>query len=160
MYEACQTYLKTYGNIDIFDSMVEKYHHVYISWKHWYTMKRHIDAIAVVVAYDFYKECITERLALEAFGFNGTDKINVMDFHTFKVRLSKQGILYTVTNKSYHGDQFMCSVTKFHKRKRRVMNDDGSSSDQQQGRPKKGARLENCVPYSVFKEEEKKLNEE
>ena len=155
MNEARQTYLGTYGTIDTIDSMIEKCHHVYISWKYWHAMKRHVDALAVVVAYDFYKECINEPLAREAFGFNESDKINVMDFHEFKVKLSKQGISYTVNNKVYDGDKFMRSATKLHKQKLRVKNKDGSSSDRKRGRPKKDEKIDKRVCSEVFKEEKK-----
>ena len=95
MNKARHTYLKTYGTINTIDSMVEKCHHNYISWKHLHAMKRHVDALAVAVAYDFYKECMTETLALEVFEVQ-KDKLKVMDFHMFKVKLSKQGLAYKV----------------------------------------------------------------
>ena len=60
-------------------------------------MKYHVDALAIMVVYDLYKEYITESLALEAFRFDQKDEINVMDFHTFKVDFLNQGLLYTVT---------------------------------------------------------------
>ena len=91
MIEARHTYLKTYGTIDTFDSMVEKCHHNYVSWKYWYATKCHVDALAVVVAYDFYKECMTETLVLEAFEVQ-KDELEVMDFHTLKVKLSNKDL--------------------------------------------------------------------
>ena len=54
-------------------------------------MKRHVDVLAFIVGYDFYQECATEHLALEAFGINLLE-IKSIDFKIFKVCGSKQGM--------------------------------------------------------------------
>ena len=61
MNEACQLHLKTYGRIDTIDSLIGHCHIYYRSWKYWYSWqsaKNHGMALAIVVAYDMYKECV------------------------------------------------------------------------------------------------------
>ena len=57
MNEARQLYLKTYGRIDTIDSLIGHCHIYYRSWKYSHLAKNHGMALAIVVAYDMYKEC-------------------------------------------------------------------------------------------------------
>jgi len=81
--EVRQTYLSTQYTIGIIDSMVEMCNHIYDSLKYWYTMKRHVDVFAVIVVYEFYKECVAEQLALQVFEMEN-EILQVMDFYLFK----------------------------------------------------------------------------
>ena len=96
--------------------MIEKCHHYYISWKYWHAVKGYVDALSVVVAYDSYKEYVTETLALEAFEVE-KDEIQVMCFHTFKVKVSRQGLAYKVNKLQYPDDKFMRRATHLCKKR-------------------------------------------
>ena len=49
---------------------------------------------------------VTERLALKAFEVK-KEGLEVMDFHNFRVKLSRQGLPNKVENLEYPGDKFM-----------------------------------------------------
>jgi len=89
MNAARQLYLATYGQVDTIDFLIKKCHLFYVSWKYWHAAKLHVDAMALVIAYDVYKECVTEPLAMEAFGIRKEDKIKVLDFYEFRKKLLK-----------------------------------------------------------------------
>lgn len=96
MNEARQLYLATYGRIDTIDQQLSKCNMYYRSWKYWHAAKLHADALAIVIAYDLYRECATEQHATQAFGICNDDELVVLDFHTFRDRLGSQGLNYSV----------------------------------------------------------------
>jgi hypothetical protein len=98
MNEARQLYLSTYGRIDTLDSMICKCNYYYRSWKYWHSPKLHGDALSVVVAYDMYREMATETAAREAFDIQEDGKFKPLDFHDFRDRLAKQGLVYSVVD--------------------------------------------------------------
>ena len=149
MNHARQTYLGTYGTVDTVDYMIQKCNHVYVSWKYWHAMKRHVDALSIVVAYDFYHECATEVLAMEAFGIDKKE-IKVLDFQGFKVRCAEQGIIYSVKKCEYPGDKFMRVATKASKKRRIIQNEDGSESTRSAGRQKNSQALVSKFTQTIF----------
>jgi hypothetical protein len=48
---------KTYGRIDMIDSLIYSCHVYYQSWKYWHSAKNHGTSLAIVVAYEMYLEC-------------------------------------------------------------------------------------------------------
>lgn len=76
-------YLSTYGHIDTLDWLIQKCHLYFTSWKYWHSPKLHVDALALVVVYDMYKEVATKRMALDFFGIGKEEKLQVLDFHNF-----------------------------------------------------------------------------
>jgi hypothetical protein len=117
MNEARQLYLKTYGRIDTIDSLIGHCHIYYRSWKYWHSAKNHGMSLAIVVAYDMYKECAEGEICSEW-------KINpkkVMDFHTFRDRLSTQGLEYSPIFGRYPGDKAMRVYTKLSLKDRQDM---------------------------------------
>ena len=84
----------------------------YISWKYWHTAKLHVDALALVIMYDMYKECATEPLALEAFGIRKEDNIKVLEFHELRGNCSKAGMEYNLAKQKYPGDEYMRHVRR------------------------------------------------
>jgi hypothetical protein len=146
MNEARQLYLATYGRIDTLDSMICKCNYYYRSWKYWHSPKLHGDAMSVVVAYDMYREMATETAARQAFDIGDDEKFKVLDFHDFRDRLAKQGLVYSVLDCRYPGDNNMRANTRktIAKRKTMVENEDGSTSPRQCGRPRKSQKLAPC----------------
>jgi hypothetical protein len=146
MNEARQLYLATYGRIDTLDSMICKCNYYYRSWKYWHSPKLHGDAMSVVVAYDMYREMATELPARQAFDIGDDESFKVLDFHDFRDRLAKQGLVYSVVDCKYPGDSNMRANTRktMAKRKTMVENEDGSTSPRQPGRPRKAQKLAPC----------------
>jgi hypothetical protein len=64
--------------------------------------------VAVTIAFDMYKECLTERKAQEFLGIasDKSDRIErtVLNFHEYRYRLSIQGPTYSPQNLFYPGD--------------------------------------------------------
>ena len=107
MNAARQLYLETYGLIDTINFLVKKCHLFCISWKYWHAAKLHVDALALVIMYDKYKECDTESLVLQAFGIRQKDNIKVLDLHEFRGNCSKSGMEYNSAQQKYPGDEYM-----------------------------------------------------
>jgi len=112
MNAARHLYLKTYGTIDTIDSMIKRCHVGYRSRKYWHSAMNHGLSLAVVVAYDMYKEAASGTLCEEW-------KVErPMDFHQFRDRLSGQMLAYAPTKRQYPGDsQFRVSTKQDHKRR-------------------------------------------
>jgi hypothetical protein len=66
-----------------------------------------VQALGLVVAYDMYCEAVQEGFA--AFGFENKDAANkcVLNFLTFRDKLSLQGLQYTPEDCKYKGDRGM-----------------------------------------------------
>ena len=56
MNEAGELYLNTYNAIDRLDHLIQNCKIFMKSWKYWHAPFVHVLAMAVVVAYDMYKE--------------------------------------------------------------------------------------------------------
>jgi hypothetical protein len=114
MNEARQLYLASYGRIDTIDSLIKNCNMFYVSWKYWHhASKLHVQALAVVVAYDMYKEIVEEAWA--EFGFKTKQeavKKCMLDFHAFRDQLAMQGLRYNSEDKKYKGDMAMRVNTK------------------------------------------------
>ena len=72
----------------------------------------HGKALAIVIAYDMYKECCEGLL-------NPTWKCEPVDFHRFRDRLAKQMLTYNPTNLHYMGDERFRVSTQLNKARRR-----------------------------------------
>ena len=117
MNGARQLYLATYGRVDTLDAMVKKCNIGYTSWKYWHSAKNHALAIGVVVAYDMYCEVLQE--AYSQWGL--TEEVassTLLDFHSFRMRLSTQGLLYDPKDCMYPGDKHMRANTQMSKKRR------------------------------------------
>jgi hypothetical protein len=113
MNEARQLYLASYGRIDTIDSLIKNCNMFYVSWKYWHASKLHVQALAVVVAYDMYKEIVEEAWA--QFGFATKQeamKKCMLDFHAFRDQLAMQGLRYNPEAQKYKGDMAMRVNTK------------------------------------------------
>ena len=105
MNEARQLYLKAYSKIETIDSLIGHFHIYYRSWKYWYSWqsaKNHGMALAIVAAYDMCKECAEGEICSKW----KIDPKKVMDFHTFRDRLSTQGLEYLPSDESLHQPEF------------------------------------------------------
>jgi hypothetical protein len=98
MNEVRQLYLASYsriGRIDMIDSLIKNCNTFYVSWKYWHASKLHVQALAVVVAYDMYNEIMEEVWA--QFGF-----------------ATKQEALKNVCSTSMHcGDQLVMQGLRY-----------------------------------------------
>ena len=131
MNEARQLYLKTYGRIDTIDSLIRSCHVYYRSWKYWHSAKNHGTSLAIVVAYDMYLECAEGKICLEW----KVDPKKVMDFHTFRDRLSTQGLAYSPICGRYSGDTGMRVYTKLSLKERQKMFQEATIPKRRAGRP-------------------------
>ena len=111
---ARQFYLHTYCKIDNIDHLIANCKLFYRSWKYWHSPVLHGKAMAIVVAYDIYKE-IAEGGLNEAWAIEEKKRIT---FWQFRDRLSMQLLLYKASKCSYPGDSKMREVTKRSIRKR------------------------------------------
>jgi hypothetical protein len=113
MNEARQLYLASYGRIDTIDSLIKNCRMFYVSWKYWHACKLHVQALALVAAYDMYKEVVEEGFA--AFGFDSKEEAIqkcMLDFHSFRDQLAIQGLRYNPKDRKYKGDLAMRVNTK------------------------------------------------
>jgi hypothetical protein len=142
MNEGRQLYLSSYGRIDTIDSLIKACGMYYVSWKYWHACKLHVQALGVVVAYDMYKEVVEEGFA--AFGFESKDEATkkcFLDFHSFRDKLSLQGLHYTPEQKKYPGDSKMRVCTK------RGGNSTAQAGPKRgRGRPKKSVTPDGAAP--------------
>ena len=87
MNDARQLYLASYGRVDTIDYYIKTCQIFYVTWKYWHAAKNHALALALVSAYDIYKELISEPEAQEAFGIHpANDKVKPVSFHKFRDR--------------------------------------------------------------------------
>ena len=115
MNNARQLYLMTYRVIDMIDVLIKKCDMYYRSWKYWHSAKNHFLALAVVVAYDMYKECKSE--AFEEFDLTEEQaKRSLLNFHEFREKLSTQGLKYHPKDQRYPGDSRMRPNTQLNKK--------------------------------------------
>lgn len=91
------------------------------SWKYWHAAMLHGKALAIVVAYDVYKECCEGTL-------DPSWKAVPVDFHIFRERLAKQMLTYCPSNLKYKGDETFRVSTQIPKARRRKRSSAGVSS--------------------------------
>jgi hypothetical protein len=137
MNDARQLYLATYGRIDTIDNLIKKCQMYYCCWKYWHSAKNHGLSLAVVVAYGMYKECASEPLAREAFGFEPEDPVEVLSFHDFRDKLSAQGLAYSPIRREYPGDSAMRAVTRLSMSQQKKQFKNKNAVARKPGRPKK-----------------------
>ena len=79
------------------------------SWKYWHAPMLHAKAMAVVVAYDIYKECCDGLMRA------GEWKIEKpVSFHLFREKLAKQMLRYNPRDRKYVGDERFRTSTQQH----------------------------------------------
>ena len=117
-------YLLTYSCIDSIDHLIKNARFFYWSWKYWHSPTNHAKALAIVAAYDMYLECAEGVLDPEW----KLEKCQIVSFHKYRDRLSKQMCTYDPRSEKYPGDEKMRVVTQLNK-KRRVSCEMRSSSD-------------------------------
>jgi hypothetical protein len=108
MNKGRQLYLARYGRIDTINSLIKGCDMYYVSWKYWHASKLHVQALGLVVAYDMYKEVVEEGYA--SFGFETKEEATkkcMVDFATFRDKLSLQGLRYNPEDCKYPGDKRM-----------------------------------------------------
>lgn len=111
MNEARQLYLNTYGAVDKMDHLIQNCDMKYRSWKYWHAAMIHAKAMAVVVAYDIYKElCETGTLIIA--------QRKPVDFHRFREKLAVQMLTYNPANRKYAGDEKFRAFTQINKARR------------------------------------------
>jgi hypothetical protein len=108
MNEARKLCSKTCGRIDTIDSLIGHCHLCHRSWKHWHSAKNHGTALAIVVACETCKERAEGEIRSE---WKIPPK-KFMDFHTFRDRLSAQGLECSPTFGRHSGDRAMKVHTK------------------------------------------------
>jgi hypothetical protein len=131
MNNARELYLKTYGAVDSLDLMIKRCRIGYQSFKYWHSPKNHALAMAVCVAYDMYKECLTDGNAQEYWKLSEQEmrkaKKELMSFYSFQDKLSLQGLQYDPVQQCYPGDKdlrgevaVLMTDERGHERKRKL----------------------------------------
>jgi len=69
------------------DHLIKNCHMGYQTWKCWHLGMNHAKAMAVVIAFEMYKECCTGSVSRD---FEATQ----VAFFTFREKLSKQMLTY------------------------------------------------------------------
>lgn len=115
MNHARRLYLSTYNAIDVIDHLIKNTSIFYRSWKYWHSPVNHALSLAVVIAYDVYKECCEGELQEE------WKNDNPVDFFTFRETLSLQMLRYNPRSELYPGDEQMRAVTSLPRAKRKSM---------------------------------------
>jgi hypothetical protein len=143
MNEARKLYLGTYSRIDSIDHLVKNTNLFYRSWKYWHSPMLHGKALAVVTAWDMYRE-VTEGILDPEW----KDE-QPMDYYTFRDKLSQQMLEYTPTSRRYPGDELMRVSTQQHNNRRgeeldagNVDDSEARSSGHRRGRPRRGSNEE------------------
>ena len=113
MNESRRLYLKSYGAIDRLDHLIQNTNMSYRCWKYWHAPMLHAKSMAVVIAYDIYKEC---SMGLMRAGEWKVEK--PVDFHRFREKLAVQMLQYSPQNRKYVGDEKFRVSTAQHKARR------------------------------------------
>ncbi|KAG7337431.1 hypothetical protein IV203_034509 [Nitzschia inconspicua] len=106
-------------------------------------------ALAVAVAYDIYKECLTETAAQEYWQLTDLEKKRnkPLFFFDFRDKLSQQACWYSPVNQYYPGDKNFRVVTAMSKRKKEHITTNAQSncfiSEEQYNEIKKKMKLDN-----------------
>ena len=107
MNHARRLYLSTYGRIDSIDHLIINANIWYQTWKYWHAPKNHAIALAIVTAFDIYRECCE----VPSEGGWLVNSKNQLDFFSFREKLSSQMLKYSPKNLLYPGDEKMRMVT-------------------------------------------------
>jgi hypothetical protein len=114
MNHTCKLYLKTYGIIDTLEKYIANANIGYRSWKYWNSTMKHGKAMALVVAYDVYKECAEGNLNLT---WKVEKPVTDKRFHDV---LSRQLLKWSPVNQVYAGDKRMRRVSKLNRMQRQM----------------------------------------
>ena len=112
MNEAREMYLKSYFKIDLVDHLIKNTKIFYRTWKYWHSAMLHAKALAIVTAFDIYKECSEGNLSRDW----KMEVDTMLDFWQFCEKLSLKMLEYDPVNRVYPGDQFMWESTMKTKR--------------------------------------------
>jgi hypothetical protein len=112
MNHAREAYLDMYSRIDSIDHLIKNCDLKYRSWKYWHQAMLHALALAIVSAYDMYKEMATTQST--CFRIR-----KPMTFKEFRLKLGKQMLEYDPCNQEYPGDAGMRVNSKQPKAKRK-----------------------------------------
>jgi hypothetical protein len=110
MNDARELYLATYGAIDAMDHLIKNCNNMkYHSWKYWYAAMLLAKTMAIVVAYDMYKEAAKGTL-------NPDWKVEKpVFFFVFREELARSMLLqYTPTARNYPSESFVRVLTQKH----------------------------------------------
>jgi len=124
MNDAREMYLDMYSRIDSIDHMIKNCQLKYISWKYSHAAMLHAFLLAIVTAYDMYKEC-----ALASLDEWKIDRKNIITFKEFRLKLGTQLLEYDPKNKHLPGDERMRSFIIQSKEKRRKRDTNGITQD-------------------------------
>ena len=112
MNHARRLYLSTYHGIDVIDHLIKNAAIFYCTWKYWHAPVNHAVSLAIVVAYDAYKECCEGVIDQEW-------KTEPVDFFKFRSICSIQMLRYHPGRMQYPGDNQMRAVTIVPRKKRK-----------------------------------------
>ena len=99
MNHSLSVYLATYFKINLMDHLIKNCRVFYRSWKYWHSPMLQTKSLAIVVAYDIYKECAEGRIDSE------WEIEHPIDLWIFRDVLSKQMLQYSPTHQLFPGDK-------------------------------------------------------
>jgi hypothetical protein len=134
MNSSRELYLKTYSTIGKMDHMIENCGMHYRSWKYWHSAMLHAKAMAVLTVYGMYRECAEGKL-------DPSWKVDILDFHSFRERLSEVMLQYDPHHRLYPGDNNLRDCTRQNKKQRQKSVGLTTADEGKRGRgcPKKNA---------------------
>jgi hypothetical protein len=98
LYLPYYTTLAVYGRIDTIDSLIKRCHIYYRSWKkYWHSPKNHGLALALVVAYDMYKEIMSAAVLVELWQLTPEHVSVCSRFHRVPRQAWEQSLLFSPT---------------------------------------------------------------
>jgi len=113
--EAREIYLNHYHGVDSADHMIKNTGNRFISWKYWHSPYLHAMSLGIIACYDMYKECCEGEL-------DASWKISEkhrMTYSEFRLKLSKQMLLYDPRKEVYAGDNKFRICTQQPRKRRR-----------------------------------------
>ena len=131
--------MQTYGKVDTMDHMMKNTRMFYRSWKYWHAAMLHAKRMAIVIAYDIYRECTEGNLNQQ------WKMTKVASFFTFRDKLAEQMLNYSPKHRRYPGDNAMRTSTQQNQKKRGASSSDSSYSPVARGRPPAGVTPEDIL---------------
>ena len=121
-------YIFGYGTIDNIDHYLRNAMVHVISWKWWFSAACHSYSLALVVAWDIYREVVEGKLDTRYY-LPETDRLT---FEQFRDLCSRAQLSYNPKKRLYPGDEYFTECTKENKRRRRIVKSTGTRATRPQ----------------------------
>jgi hypothetical protein len=148
MNEGRDFYLHTYGAVDTADHYISNCNIYQRSYKYWHAAANHGKALAVVTAYDMYREVCEGKLEPD------WKEEKLLSFEDFRFKLANAMMDYCPTHQALPGDQLMRAVVTLPKMNRKrsssSCSDEYPTKQDYQAHKVGGKNARLCGNYSHF----------